>query len=83
MLVWILSKLGLKQIAIAVTVFGVIVGSFLLIRYIQNSGQANLKIEQLEQSIQTRGSIDEAIRNSPSSVDDAIRLLERRQNSRD
>lgn len=83
MVQWMLLKAGSRQIVYAVLVFGAIIAGWTLIQRIQDSGRADLKIEQLETNIQVREAIDEGIRTAPRDVDSALRLLERRQATRD
>jgi hypothetical protein len=52
---------------------------FLGLNYIRNAERSVIEVEQLGKEIEKRSEIDEAIRNSPSSVTDALRLLGVRQ----
>lgn len=52
----------------------------LVIRFIQDTGRTEEQLDNLKNQIEVRGRIDEAIGNTPSNVDAAIELLERRQN---
>lgn len=58
-------------------------GGYFLIQRIQDTGKQELKIEQLQEQIQTRERIDNAVRNSPSTSDGAVELLNDFINSRD
>jgi hypothetical protein len=49
---------------------------YLMTRHIKTIGQQELKIEQLEQNLQTRKKIDAAVRNAPTTRDESIRVLD-------
>jgi len=66
------------MLAGGVLVVGLIVT--LTIRFVQNTGRTEEKLDNLHDQIEIREQIDEAISNSPSSVGRSIELLERRQN---
>lgn len=83
MVQWMLLNIGLKRIVYVGLVFGAITAGWVLIQRIQDSGKAELKIEQLETNIRVRNQIDEGVRTSPRDVDSALRLLELRQSTRD
>ena len=66
---------GYRNIVLAVIVLAVIGIGYTTIRWLQDTGKQELKIEQLEESLETRRRIDEAVRTAPSDVDDADSLL--------
>jgi hypothetical protein len=53
---------------------------FFLIRFIQDTGRTEQRLENLQDQIELREQIDNAISNTPTSVDSAIELLQQRQN---
>ena len=79
----ILKLLPLKVYLIAAALLVATTVGYLMTQHIKTIGQQELKIEQLEQNLQTRKRIDAAIRNAPSSRDDSIRVLDDFLNSRE
>jgi len=51
-----------------------------VIHFIQDTGRTEEKLENLQDQLEIREQIDEAITDAPTGVDDAIELLQRRQN---
>jgi apolipoprotein N-acyltransferase len=70
---------GKKLILIAVAVLVVGLISFTTIRYIQSAEQDKVTIELQEKQVEKRKKIDRAVRNSPSTVNDSLQYLQRRQ----
>lgn len=54
--------------------------AWLLIHFIQDTGKTQEKLENLQDQLEVREQIDEAIGDAPTDVDAAIQLLEQRQN---
>lgn len=50
------------------------------IRFIQDTGKTEAKLENLRDQLEVREQIDEAITTAPSDVDAATELLQQRQN---
>ena len=63
--------LGLATVALLTTVA--------VIHYIRDSGRNEVRLENLNQQVETRTRIDESIRTAPRDVDAALRLLRERQ----
>lgn len=66
---------GFQKIALVAGVLGVLGVGYLTIQWLQDTGKQELKIEVLEESLQTRERIDDAVRNSPTGRDNAIGVL--------
>jgi hypothetical protein len=74
---------GYKIAAGAASVLVAIGLVFWLIHFIQDTGKTELKLESLQEQLEVRSQIDEAIRTAPSDVDAALELLRRRQGAGD
>ena len=61
----------------------VTIGGYFLTQRLQDIGRQELQIEQLEQGIETRKRIDDAIRNTPSDRDGSVGVLDDFLRSRD
>ena len=83
-MIWLLRMIAGSKIGRIVALVLVVISiSFTTIqlweRGIRNQVFQEVETESLKREIQTRGRIDEALRNSPRDVDAAIRMLEDRQ----
>lgn len=72
---------GYRTIILAGLVLGAIGIGYLTIQRIQDTGRQELQIEQLQDQIDLRKRIDDAVRTSPTSVDAADRVLNEFLNS--
>lgn len=73
---WIVGS-SLGRLVATVFLAGLIL--FATIQYIRWDERDKLQKDQLQQQIETRKRVDDAVRNSPSDVDDAIEFLRDRQ----
>lgn len=73
---WIVGS-SLGRLVATVSLVGLIL--FGTIQYIRWDERDKLQKDQLQQQIETRKRVDDAVRNSPSDVDDAIEFLRDRQ----
>lgn len=62
---------------------GLIIGGYFLTQQLKDSGKQELQIEQLRDQLEIRERIDDAIRNSPTTSDGAVELLNDFINFRD
>jgi len=76
-----MTKLYLSLIGIAL--LGLTTGGYFLTQRLQDIGRQELQIEELEQDLETRRRIDDAVRNTPSDTDGSIGVLNEFLNSRD
>lgn len=76
-----MTKLYLSLIGIAL--LAVITGGYFLTQRLQDIGRQDYQIEKLQQDLETRGRIDDAIRNTPTDTDGSLRVLDDFLNSRD
>ena len=79
----ILRLIPLKAYLIGTALLVATTVGYLMTQHIKTIGQQELKIEQLEQNLQTRKKIDAAIRNAPTTRDESVRVLNDFLNSRD
>lgn len=73
---WIVGS-SLGRLVATVFLAGLIL--FGTTQYIRLDEKDKLQRDQLQQQIETRKRVDDAVRNSPSDVDDAIEFLRDRQ----
>lgn len=73
---WIVGS-SLGRLVATVFLAGLIL--FATTQYIRWDEKDKLQRDQLQQQIETRKRVDDAVRNSPSDVDDAIEFLRDRQ----
>lgn len=59
------------------------IGGYFVTQRLQDIGRQEVQIEKLEQDIQIRNRIDDAVRNAPAGRDDSIGVLDDFLNSRD
>lgn len=78
-----MSSLMIKAILTGLLGLGVTIGGYFLIQRLQDIGRQDLQIERLEQDLQKRGRIDDAIRNTPTGRDGAVGVLNDFLNTRD
>lgn len=72
---WILTLAGSKVGRIVALVLAVGLISFTTIRYIQSTEREKIELELRENELDTRESIDDAVRNSPTDPDAALEWL--------
>lgn len=72
--------LGYPVLKIAGGVLAATLTMYLVIQFVQGTGRAEQKLENLRDQIEVREQIDEAITDAPTDVDAALRLLRERQN---
>ena len=77
------AGLQTKLAVAAGTVLVAILLGWWLIHFIQDTGKTELKLENLQEQIEVRRQIDDAIRTAPRDVESALELLRRRQGSTD
>ena len=58
------------------TLLVITIGGYLMTQHIKTIGQQELKIQTLQESLETRKRIDAAIRNAPSDRDGSLRVLD-------
>lgn len=51
------------------------IGGYFVTQRLQDIGRQEVQIEKLEQNLQIRNRIDDAVRNAPTSRDDSIGVL--------
>lgn len=71
-----IGRVGLKQALLAGLVLVVMGIGYAAIQYFQKTGKQDLQLEILQDQIETRERIDEAIRNAPTGVDESRSVLE-------
>lgn len=86
-MVWFLRIFaGSKTLRIATLVLVAILISFATIQWwergIRNQALRDFEVERMKQNVETRGRVDEAIRNSPREFDGAVEWLRRRNSDR-
>lgn len=72
---WLISIVGLKRILLAIAVLVAIGAGYWTIQFIQDTGKDEIRMEQLENEVDTRERIDRAIERSPSDRDGALGVL--------
>ena len=73
----------MKVYLLGIALLAATTGGYFLIQYIQDTGRQEVKVENLEQTIQTRSRIDAAIRNAPVDRDGSVGVLTDFLQSRD
>ena len=86
-MIWFLRIFaGSKTLRIATLVLVAILISFATIQWwergIRNQALRDFEVERMRQNVETRGRVDEAIRNSPREFDGAVEWLRRRNADR-
>lgn len=86
-MVWFLRIFaGSKTLRIATLVLVAISIFFATIQWwergIRNQALRDFEVERMKQNVETRGRVDEAIRNSPREFDGAVEWLRRRNSDR-
>ena len=66
---------GYRKLILVGLVLGALGLGYLTIQWLQDTGKQELKLELLEQDLNTRERIDNAVRNSPTGRDDALGVL--------
>jgi hypothetical protein len=76
---WIGWIVGSRQGRLVAGVLLVGLLSLAAIQYIRSAERGKIETENLQKQIEIRRNIDDAVINSPNSVDDAIEFLRERQ----
>lgn len=79
----IFAGLQTKVVVGVATVLAVILLVLWMIHFIQDTGRTELRLETLQEQIEVRRQIDDAISTAPRDVESALELLRRRQGSAD
>lgn len=72
-----------KVYLIGTALLVIIIGGYFVTQRLQGIGRQEVQIEKLEQNLQIRNRIDDAVRNAPAGRDDSIGVLNDFLNSRD
>lgn len=75
MIAWLNTRVGLRMVIPAAIVLVVGVISWFLIQYGENTQAREQEVQQLQNQIETRERIDEAIRRTPTDTDGARGVL--------